>query len=67
LAQVPGGDDFDDFEEGQDDDFGDFDDGFQEPDEDLVEPESVPMQPSQPLTPPYVVRVLSPSGCAQAD
>ncbi|CEL02739.1 hypothetical protein ASPCAL03903 [Aspergillus calidoustus] len=54
LAQVPGGDDFDDFEEGQDDDFGDFDDGFQEPDEDLVEPESVPMQPSQPLTPPYV-------------
>ncbi|KAJ0420006.1 hypothetical protein BJY00DRAFT_301846 [Aspergillus carlsbadensis] len=54
LAQVPGGDDFDDFEEGQDDDFGDFDDGFQEPDADLVEPEPVPMQPSQSLMPPYV-------------
>ncbi|KAL3468396.1 hypothetical protein BJX64DRAFT_245781 [Aspergillus heterothallicus] len=53
-AQVPVGDDFDDFEEGQDDDFGDFDDGFQEPDGDHVEPEPVPLQPSQPPTPPYV-------------
>ncbi|KAL2843490.1 hypothetical protein BJY01DRAFT_248595 [Aspergillus pseudoustus] len=53
-TQVPGGDDFEDFEEGQDDDFGDFDDGFQEPIEDLVEPEPVSIQPSQPLTPPYV-------------
>ncbi|KAL3450621.1 hypothetical protein BJX65DRAFT_304793 [Aspergillus insuetus] len=54
LTQVPGGDDFDDFEEGQDDDFGDFDDGFQEPDSDLVDHEHVPVQPSQSLTPPYV-------------
>ncbi|KAL2812871.1 hypothetical protein BJX63DRAFT_421576 [Aspergillus granulosus] len=53
-AQIPGGDDFDDFEEGEMDDFGDFDDGFQEPDEDLVEPEPVSIQPSQPPTPPYV-------------
>ncbi|KAL4921081.1 hypothetical protein BDW62DRAFT_208775 [Aspergillus aurantiobrunneus] len=50
-----GGDDFDDFEEGQEDDFGDFDDGFQEPDADLVEPEPEPVsQPSQQPTPPSV-------------
>ncbi|KAL4781700.1 hypothetical protein BJX76DRAFT_334693 [Aspergillus varians] len=53
-TQFAGGDDFDDFEEGQDDDFGDFDDGFQEPDADLVEPEPLSMQPSQQPTPPFV-------------
>ncbi|KAL3472232.1 hypothetical protein BJX99DRAFT_266202 [Aspergillus californicus] len=49
-AQFPGGDDFDDFEEGDDfgDDFGDFDDGFQEPDAGLVEPEPVTPPPSVP-------------------
>lgn len=51
-----GGDDFDDFAEGHDDDFGDFDDGFQEPDADLAEPEPASIQPSQQPTPPYVVR-----------
>jgi hypothetical protein len=25
------------------------------------------VQPSQSLTPPYVVRILSPRGCVQAD
>ncbi|KAL2814531.1 hypothetical protein BDW59DRAFT_20904 [Aspergillus cavernicola] len=50
-VQFAGGDDFDDFEEGQDDDFGDFDDGFQEPDTDMAEPEPIPVQPSRPVTP----------------
>ncbi|KAI9371635.1 hypothetical protein BJX61DRAFT_534605 [Aspergillus egyptiacus] len=53
-AQFGGGDDFDDFEEGQDDDFGDFDDAFQEPDEGLAEADPIPVQPSQPVTPPFV-------------
>ncbi|KAL4937507.1 hypothetical protein BDV06DRAFT_202779 [Aspergillus oleicola] len=52
--QFAGGDDFDDFEEGQDDDFGDFDDGFQEPDAGLVEPEPISIQPSPQPTLPYV-------------
>ncbi len=55
LTEAGGGDDFDDFAEGQDDDFGDFDDGFQEPDADLAEPDSVSIQPSQTPTSPYVV------------
>ncbi|PTU25060.1 hypothetical protein P175DRAFT_0506588 [Aspergillus ochraceoroseus IBT 24754] len=54
FSQPAGGDDFDDFEEGQDDDFGDFDDGFQEPDEDLSEQEPINIQPAQPTTPPSV-------------
>ncbi|KAL4973371.1 hypothetical protein BDW66DRAFT_142325 [Aspergillus desertorum] len=57
-AGIPGGDDFDDFEEGGDDDFGDFDDGFQEPDADLIESQPASLQPSQqpvlPFVPPLV-------------
>ncbi|KAL4791984.1 hypothetical protein BDV19DRAFT_400958 [Aspergillus venezuelensis] len=56
--QFAGGDDFDDFEEGQDDDFGDFDDGFQEPDANLVEPEPISIQPSPQPTLPYVPPLL---------
>ncbi|KAL4906562.1 hypothetical protein BDW74DRAFT_176880 [Aspergillus multicolor] len=57
APEITGGDDFDDFEEGGDDDFGDFDDfddGFQEPDTALDEPEPVSLQPSQQPAPPYV-------------
>lgn len=57
--QLAGGDDFDEFEEGQDDDFGEFDDGFEEPDANFTEPEPVSLQPSQQPTPPSVVGFLS--------
>ncbi|KAL5050425.1 hypothetical protein BDW71DRAFT_173845 [Aspergillus fruticulosus] len=53
-SEIPGGDDFDDFEEGGDDDFGDFDDGFQEPDADLIEPEPASLHPSQQPAPSFV-------------
>ncbi|RFU28765.1 hypothetical protein B7463_g7570, partial [Scytalidium lignicola] len=37
------GDDFDDFEEGDEDaEFGDFDDGFQEPEPEMPQPQSIP-------------------------
>ncbi|KAL4808952.1 hypothetical protein BDV18DRAFT_133579 [Aspergillus unguis] len=57
APQIAGGDDFDDFEEGQDDDFGDFDDGFEEPDADFVEPEPVTVPSRQP-TPPFMPHLI---------
>ena len=62
AVDTTGADEFDDFaEEQEDDDFGDFDDfddGFQEPME-AVEDGPAEIQPSQPPTPPSVVRTPS--------